>query len=77
MSNEEIKPPSFMSSIFIEKNEADESSSDDYEGSSFMEAHSVVVYNMKGNPIEVIADVARAAAAERFGSQGHSGGYSR
>jgi hypothetical protein len=77
MSNEEIKPPSFMSSIFIEKKEADESSSDDYEGSSFMEAYSVVVYNMKGSPIEVIADVARAAAAERFGSQGQGSGYSR
>lgn len=67
---------SFIGSIFKEKQDAESDSSTDWDSYSFLETDSVVVYNMRGNPIEMIADVKRAAVTERYVNQSQDQGRS-
>lgn len=67
---------SFIGSIFKEKQGADSDASTNWDSYSFVEADSVVVYNMRGNPIEIIADVQRAAITEKYMGQSQDSGRS-
>lgn len=69
-----MRMTSFIGSIFKEKQDADSDSSTNWDSYSFMETESVAVYNMRGNPIEIIADVQRAAITEKYVGQSRDNG---